>query len=147
MRKRCNEKVENVDFEKLKKCLKDHGIKYTDLSTVCGYYPNYIKDVALPRNFLNTHVRDVLTYAYKIDPSEYIDTQPKEVINTEDTQQKEVANAEDDEMYTFTFSINWKLLKRLTMLSIKEHITIEGLVSKFIIKGIGEKIVEESENE
>ncbi len=101
----------------------------------------------LRKHYLVKHVSDVLTYAYKIDPSEYIDTQPKEVINTEDTQQKKVANAEDDEMYTFTFSLNWKLLKRLTMLSIKEHITIEGLVSKFIIKGIGEKIVEESENE
>lgn len=72
MIKRYNEKIENVDFEKLKECLKNHGIKQRELSIVCGYYPDYIKDVALPRHFLNTHVRDVLTYAYKIDPSEKI---------------------------------------------------------------------------
>lgn len=134
MRKRYNEKVENVDFEKLKKCLKDHGITQKELSIVCGYYPDYIKDVALPRHFLNTHVRDVLTYAYKIDPSEYTDIQ-----------QKEVANTEDDDMYTLTFSFNEKLLKRLALKAIEDNISIQDFVFKCIIKGIGDKILEESE--
>lgn len=134
MRKRYNEKVENVDFEKLKKCLKDHGITQKELSIVCGYYPDYIKDVALPRHFLNTHVRDVLTYAYKIDPSEYMDTQPKEIIN-----------AEDDDMYTFGFSLNGKLLKRMALKSMEENITVQDFVFKCIIEGIGDKILEEDE--
>lgn len=134
MRKRYNEKVENVGFEKLKKCLKDHGITQKELSIVCGYYPDYIKDVALPRHFLNTHVRDVLTYAYKIDHSEYIDTQPKEV-----------ANIEDDDMYTFGFSFNGKLLKRMALKSIEENITVQDFVFKCIIEGIGDKILEEDE--
>lgn len=43
MRKRYNEKVENVDFEKLRKCLKDHGIKKTELAIMCGYDRNYIE--------------------------------------------------------------------------------------------------------
>lgn len=62
MRKRYNEKVENVDFEKLRKCLKDHGIKQRELSIVCGYYPDYIKE-ALRKHILNKHVSNVLTYA------------------------------------------------------------------------------------
>lgn len=101
MRKRYNEKVENVDFEKLRKCLKDHGIKKTELAIMCGYDQNYIEKNVLQRHFLNTHVRDILTYVYKIDPSEYMDIQPKEIIN-----------AEDDDMYTFGFSFNGKLLKK-----------------------------------
>lgn len=134
MRKRYNEKVENVDFEKLRKCLKDRGIKQRELSIVCGYYPDYIKK-ALRKHVLNKHVSNVLTYAYKIDPSEYIDTQPKEVTISE----------EDDDMYTLTFSIHEQLLKRLAMQSMKEHITIDDLVTKIIIKGIDEKILEEKQ--
>lgn len=134
MRKRYNEQVENVDFEKLRKCLKDHGITQRELSIVCGYYPDYIKDVALPRHFLNTHVRDVLTYAYKIDPSEYTDTQPKEVINTE-----------DDDIYTLTFSCDGEFLKKLAIKSLEEHITVEDFMVKCILEGIGDKILEESE--
>lgn len=161
MRKRYNEKVENVDFEKLRECLKKHGITQKELSRVCGYYQNYIKNVTLRSHFLNAHVRDVLTYAYKIDPREYIDTQPKEVINPVDaqpkyqkidlseyfdTQQKEVANTEDDDMYTITFSFNGKLLKRLALKSIEENITVQDFVFKCIIKGIGDKFLEEREN-
>lgn len=145
MRKRYNEKVENVDFEKLKKCLKDHGITQKELSIVCGYYPDYIKDVTLPRHFLNTHVRDVLTYAYKIEPSEYIDTQSKEVINPVDTQPKEVINAVDDDIYTLAFSFNGKLLKKMALKSIEENITVQDFVFNCIIKGIGDKTLEESE--
>lgn len=132
MRKRCNEKIENVDFEKLRKCLKDHGIKQRELSIVCGYYPEYIEKNVLQRHFLNKHVSDVLTYAYKIDPSEYMDTQPKEV-----------TNAEDDRMYTFTISCNGKFLKKLVIKSMEEHTTIEDFVFKCILKEIGDKILEE----
>lgn len=132
MRKRCNEKIENVDFEKLRKCLKDHGIKQRELSIVCGYYPEYIEKNVLQRHFLNKHVSDVLTYAYKIDPSEYMDTQPKEV-----------TNAEDDKMYTFTISCNGKFLKKLAIKSMEEHTTIEDFVFKCILKEIGDKILEE----
>lgn len=132
MKKRCNEKIENVDFEKLRKCLKDHGIKQRELSIVCGYYPEYIEKNVLQRHFLNKHVSDVLTYAYKIDPSEYMDTQPKEV-----------TNAEDDKMYTFTISCNGKFLKKLAIKSMEEHITIEDFVFKCILKEIGDKILEE----
>ena len=132
MKKRCNEKIENVDFEKLRKCLKDHGIKQRELSIVCGYYPEYIEKNVLQRHFLNKHVSDVLTYAYKIDPSEYMDTQPKEV-----------TNAEDDKMYTFTISCNGKFLKKLAIKSMEEHTTIEDFVFKCILKEIGDKILEE----
>lgn len=132
MRKRCNEKIENVDFEKLMKCLKDHGIKQRELSIACGYYPEYIEKNVLQRHFLNTHVRDILTYAYKIDPSEYMDIQPKEIIN-----------AEDDDMYTFCFSFNGKFLKKMAIKSIEEHTTIEDFVFKCIIEGLGDKILEE----
>jgi hypothetical protein len=134
MRKRCNEKIENVDFKKLRKCLKDHGIKQRELSIVCGYYPEYIKKNVLQRHFLNKHVSDVLTYAYKIDPSEYMDTQPKEV-----------TNAEDDKMYTFTISCNEKFLKKLAIKSMEEHTTIENFMFKCILKEIGDKILEENE--
>lgn len=134
MRKRYNEQVENVDFEKLRKCLKDHGITQRELSIVCGYYPDYIKDIALPRHFLNTHVRDVLTYAYKIDPSEYTDTQSKEVTDTE-----------DDDIYTLTFSCDGEFLKKLAIKSLEEHITVEDFMVKCILEGIGDKILEESE--
>lgn len=132
MRKRYNEKVENVDFEKLRKCLKDHGIKKTELAIMCGYDQNYIEKNVLKRHFLNTHVRDILTYAYKIDPSEYMDIQPKEIIN-----------AEDDDMYTFGFSFNGKLLKKMAIKSMEEHTTIEDFVFKCIIEGLGDKILEE----
>ena len=132
MRKRYNEKVENVDFEKLRKCLKDHGIKKTELAIMCGYDRNYIEKNVLQRHFLNTHVRDILTYAYKIDPSEYMDIQPKEIIN-----------AEDDDMYTFGFSFNGKLLKKMAIKSMEEHTTIEDFVFKCIIEGLGDKILEE----
>ena len=132
MRKRYNEKVENVDFEKLRKCLKDHGIKKTELAIMCGYDKNYIEKNVLQRHFLNTHVRDILTYAYKIDPSEYMDIQPKEIIN-----------AEDDDMYTFGFSFNGKLLKKMAIKSMEEHTTIEDFVFKCIIEGLGDKILEE----
>lgn len=132
MKKRCNEKIENVDFEKLRKCLKNHGIKQRELSIVCGYYPEYIEKNVLQRHFLNKHVSDVLTYAYKIDPSEYMDTQPKEV-----------TNAEDDKMYTFTVSCNGKCLKKLAIKSMEEHTTIEDFVFKCIIEEIGDKILEE----
>lgn len=132
MRKRYNEKVENVDFEKLRKCLKDHGIKKTELAIMCGYDKNYIEKNVLQRHFLNTHVRDILTYAYKIDPSEYMDIQPKEIIN-----------AEDDDMYTFGFSFNGKLLKKMAIKSMEEHTTIENFVFKCIIEGLGDKILEE----
>lgn len=145
MRKRYNEQVENVDFEKLRKILKDRGITQRELSIVCGYYPGYIEKNALRRNFLNTHVRDVLTYAYKIDPSEYMDTQPKEIISTVDILPKEIINAEDDDMYTFGFSFNGKLLKRMALKSIEENITVQDFVFKCIIEGIGEKILEEDE--
>lgn len=132
MKKRCNEKIENVDFEKLRKCLKDHGIKQRELSIVCGYYPEYIKKNVLQKHSLNKHVSDVLTYAYKIDPSEYMDTQPKKV-----------TNAEDDKMYTFTISCNGKFLKKLAIKSMEEHTTIEDFVFKCILKEIGDKILEE----
>nr|DAP70403.1 MAG TPA: Regulatory protein-modification, helix-turn-helix, transcriptional regulato, DNA [Caudoviricetes sp.] len=132
MRKRYNKKVENVDFEKLRKCLKDHEIKKTELAIMCGYEKNYIEKNVLQRHFLNTHVRDILTYAYKIDPSEYMDIQPKEIIN-----------AEDDDMYTFGFSFNGKLLKKIAIKSMEEHTTIEDFVFKCIIEGLGDKILEE----
>lgn len=132
MRKRYNEKVENVDFEKLRKCLKDHGIKKTELSIMCGYDKNYIEKNVLQRHFLNTHVRDILTYVHKIDPSEYMDIQPKEIIN-----------AEDDDMYTFGFSFNGKLLKKMAIKSMEEHTTIEDFVFKCIIEGLGDEILEE----
>lgn len=134
MRKRCNEKIENVNFEKLRKCLKDNGIKQRELSIVCGYYPEYIEKNVLQRHFLNKHVSDVLTYAYKIEPSEYMDIQPKEV-----------TNAEDDEMYTFTISCNGKFLKKLAIKSMEEHTTIEDFVFKCILKEIGDKFLEENE--
>ena len=134
MRKRYNEQVENVDFEKLRKCLKEHGITQRELSIVCGYYPGYIEKNALRRNFLNTHVRDVLAYAYKIDPSEYMDTQPKEVTDTE-----------DDDIYTLTFSCDGEFLKKLAIKSLEEHITVEDFMVKCIIEGLGDKILEENE--
>ena len=160
MRKRDNRIVENVDFEKLRECLKKHGIKQKELSIVCGYYPDYIKKNTLRKHYMTQHVRDVLTYAYKVDPSEYIDTQPKEVINPVDaqpkyykfdpseyfdTQQKEVANTEDDDMYTLILSFNGKLLKKMALKSIEENITVQDFVFNCIIKGIGDKILEESE--
>lgn len=133
MRKICNEKIENVDFEKLRKCLKDHVIKQKELSIVCGYYPGYIEKNVLQRHFLNKHVSDVLTYAYKIDPSEYMDIQPKEV-----------TNEEYDKMYTFTISCNGKFLKKMAIKSMEEHTTIEDFVFKCILKEIGDKILEEN---
>lgn len=87
MNKRCNERVKNVNFGKLRQCLKNHGITQKELSIVCGYYPEYIENNTLRKHYLNKHVSNVLTYAYKIDPSEYIDTQPKEVISTKDDEQ------------------------------------------------------------
>ena len=143
MRKRCNEKIENVNFEKLRKCLKDNGIKQRELSIVCGYYPEYIEKNVLQRHFLNKHVSDVLTYAYKIEPSEYMDIQSKEVTNTADIQPKEIINAEDDDMYTFGFSFNGKLLKKMPIKSMEEHTTIEDFVFKCIIEGLDDKILEE----
>ena len=144
MRKRDNRIVENVDFEKLRECLKKHGIKQKELSIVCGYYPDYIKKNTLRKHYMTQHVRDVLTYAYKVDPSEYIHTQPKEVINPVDAQPKEVDNTEDD-MYTLIFSFNGKLLKKMALKSIEENITVQDFVFNCIIKGIGDKILEESE--
>lgn len=146
MRKRCNEKIENVDFEKLRKCLKNHGIRQKELSIVCGYYPEYIEKNVLQRHFLNKHVSNVLAYAYKIDPSEYMDIQPKEVTNTADIQPKEVTNAEDDEMYTFTISCNGKFLKKLAIKSMEEHTTIEDFIFECILKEVGDKILEGNEN-
>lgn len=134
MNKRCNEKVENVDFEKLRECLKNHGIKQTELSIVCGYQRSYVGKQVLKEHFLNKHVSNVLTHAYKIDPSEYMDIQPKEV-----------TNAEDDEMYTFTISCNGKFLKKLAIKSMEEHTTIEDFMFKCILKEIGDKILEENE--
>lgn len=150
MRKRYNEQVENVDFEKLRKCLKDHGITQRELSIVCGYYPGYIEKNALRRNFLNTHVRDVLTYAYKIDPSEYTDAQPKYVCKIDpdeyiDIQSKEVTDTEDDDIYTLTFSCDGEFLKKLAIKSLEEHITVEDFMVKCILEGIGEKFLEENE--
>lgn len=145
MNKRCNEKVENVDFEKLRECLKNHGIKQSELSIVCGYNRSYVGKHVLRDHSLNKHVSNVLTNAYKIDPSEYMDTQPKEIINTVDILPKEIINAEDDDMYTFGFSFNGKLLKRMALKSIEKNITVQDFVFKCIIEGIGDKILEENE--
>jgi hypothetical protein len=145
MNKRCNEKVENVDFEKLRECLKNHGIKQSELSIVCGYNRSYVGKHVLRDHSLNKHVSNVLTNAYKIDPSEYMDIQSKEVTNTADIQPKEVTNAEDDEMYTFTISCNGKFLKKLAIKSMEEHTTIEDFMFKCILKEIGDKILEENE--
>ena len=134
MNKRCNEKVENVDFEKLRECLKNHGIKQSELSIVCGYNRSYVGKHVLRDHSLNKHVSNVLTNASKIDPSEYMDTQSKEV-----------TNAEDDEMYTFTISCNGKFLKKLAIKSMEEHTTIEDFMFKCILKEIGDKILEENE--
>lgn len=134
MNKRCDEKVENVNFEKLRECLKNHGIKQSELSIVCGYNRSYVCKHVLRDHSLNKHVSNVLTNAYKIDPSEYMDTQPKEV-----------TNAEDDEMYTFTISCNGKFLKKLAIKSMEEHTTIEDFVFKCILKKIGDKFLEENE--
>lgn len=139
MNKRCKEKVENVDFEKLRECLKNHGIKQSELSIVCGYDRSYVGKHVLRDHSLNKHVSNVLTNAYKIDPSEYIDTQLKEVTNTAD----EMVNVEDDDMYTFSFSFNGKLLKRMALKSIEKNITVQDFVFKCIIEGIGDKILEE----
>lgn len=136
MRKRDNRIVENVDFEKLRECLKKHGITQKELSIVCGYYPEYIKKNTLRKHYLTQHVKDVLTYAYKVDPSEYIDTQPKKVINTE-----------DDDIYTLTFSCDGEFLKKLAIKSLEEHITVEDFMVKCILEGIGEKYLEENKNE
>lgn len=141
MNKRCNEKVENVDFEKLRECLKNHGIKQSELSIVCGYNRSYVGKHVLRDHSLNKHVSNVLTNAYKIDPSEYMDTQLKEVTNTAD----EMVNVEDDDMYTFGFSFNGKLLKRMALKSIEKNITVQDFVFKCIIEGIGDKILEEDE--
>lgn len=136
MRRRDNRIVENVDFEKLRKCLKKHGITQKELSIVSGYYPEYIEKNTLRKHYLTQHVRDVLTYAYKIDPSEYIDTQPKEAISTVNAQLKEVANTEDDDIYKCAFSCNGDFLKKLALVSIKEHMSIEDFVFVCISKGI-----------
>ena len=141
MNKRCNEKIENVDFEKLRECLKNHGIKQSELSIVCGYNRSYVGKHVLRDHSLNKHVSNVLTNAYKINPSEYMDTQPKEIINTVD----EMFNAEDDDRYTFTFSFNGKLLKRMALKSIEKNITVQDFVFKCIVEGIGDKILEEDE--
>ena len=77
-----------------------------------------------------------MTYAYKVDPSEYIDTQPKKVINTE-----------DDDIYTLTFSCDGEFLKKLAIKSLEEHITVEDFMVKCILEGIGEKYLEENKNE
>ena len=123
-RRRDNRIVKNVDFEKLRECLKKHGITQKELSIMCGYYPGYIEKNTLRQHYLTQHVKDVLTYAYNVDPSEYIDTQPKKVINPVDAQlkyqkidiseyldtlPKEVTNAVDDDMYTFTLLFNGEL--------------------------------------
>ena len=139
MNKRCNEKVENVDFEKLRECLKNHGIKHSELSIVCGYNRSYVGKHVLRDHSLNKHVSNVLTNAYKIDPSEYMDTQLKEVTNTAD----EMVNAEDDDRYTFAFSFDGKFLKRLALKSIEENISVQDFVFKCIIEGLGDKILEE----
>jgi hypothetical protein len=139
MNKRCNERVENVDFEKLRKCLKNHGIKQSELSIVCGYNRSYVSKHVLRDHSLNKHVSNVLTNAYKIDPSEYMDTQLKEVTNTAD----EMVNAEDDDRYTFAFSFDGKFLKRLALKSIEENISVQDFVFKCIIEGLGDKISEE----
>jgi hypothetical protein len=125
MNKRCNERVENVDFEKLRKCLKNHGIKQSELSIVCGYNRSYVSKHVLRDHSLNKHVSNVLTNAYKIDPSEYMNTQLKGVTNTA------------DEM------VDGKLLKRLALKSIEENISVQDFVFKCIIEGLGDKISEE----
>lgn len=143
MNKRCNEKVENVNFEKLRECLKNHGIKQSELSIVCGYNRSYVGKHVLRDHILNKHVSNVLTNAYKIDPSEYMGTQSKEVTNTVDILPKEIINAEDDDRYTFAFSFDGKFLKRLALKSIEENISVQDFVFKCIIEGIGDKILEE----
>lgn len=143
MNKRCDEKVENVNFEKLRECLKNHGIKQSELSIVCGYNRSYVGKHVLRDHSLNKHVSNVLTNAYKINPSEYMDTQPKEVTNTVDILPKEIINAEDDDRYTFAFSFDGKFLKRLALKSIEENISVQDFVFKCIIEGIGDKILEE----
>lgn len=132
MRKRCNEKIENVNFEKLRECLENHGIKQTELSIVCGYNRSYVGKHVLHDRNLNKHVSNVLTNAYKIEPSEYMDIQPKEVTDTE-----------DDDKYIVGFSCNGEFLKKLAIKSIEEHITVENFMFKCIVEGIGDKILEE----
>ena len=126
MRKRCNEKVENVDFEKLRKCLKNHGITQKELSIVCGYYPGYIEDNTLRKHYLNKHVSNVLTYAYKIDPSEYIDTQPKEVISTKDDGQLAL-RINKDLIKKFR---NWAFYNKMSQKDAMEKILSEYLDGK-----------------
>ncbi len=128
MNKRCNERVENVDFEKLRECLKKHGITQKELSIVCGYYPEYIKKNTLRKHYLNKHVSNVLTYAYKVDPSEYIDTQPKEVISSKDNGQLALRI---DKKLIAKFR-NWAFFNELSQKEAMEKILSEYLDGKKI---------------
>lgn len=126
MRRKCNERVENVDFEKLRQCLKNHGIKQRELSIVCGYYPDYIEANTLRKRYLNKHVSNVLTYAYKVDPSEYIVTQPKEVISTKDNEQLAL-RIDKDLIEKFR---NWAFYNRFSQKEAMEKILSEYLDGK-----------------
>lgn len=56
-RRRDNRIVKNVDFEKLRECLKKHGITQKELSIMCGYYPGYIEKNTLRQHYLTQHVK------------------------------------------------------------------------------------------
>ena len=132
MNKRWKERVENVDFEKLRECLKNHGIKQKELSIVCGYYPDYIKKNTLRKHYLNKHVSDVLTYAYKVDPSEYIDT-AETTISDNNTMETTASN---DDSYKCTISCNGEFFKKLAFASINKHISIEDFIFDCILEGL-----------
>nr|DAV02684.1 MAG TPA: protein-turn-helix DNA binding protein [Caudoviricetes sp.] len=136
---RDNSRIENVDFTKLDKILNKKGIRRAELSRRCGYCSTYVKDIVFRQKKLNWTVANMLERVYGISLDEYCyektetvasnnDTQPKEVINPVDvqpkfykfdpseyfdTQPKEVTNPVNDDMYTFTLSVNGKLLKKI----------------------------------
>ena len=138
MQKRYCDRVENVDFEKLRKCLKDHGIKKSELSKACGYYPDYIEKNVLRKHVLNTHVRDVLAYAYKVDPIEYTDIQPKEVAKTE-----------GDDMYkkpvTFAFRIDPDIADIVRRYAFLKRMKVKDVMEEIIVKQLGNMELPERE--
>lgn len=150
---RDNTRIENVDFTKLNEILNKKGIRRAELSRRCGYYSYYVKDHVFKEKKLNLTVVNILERVYGISLDEYCYEKTKKstsnatTISTEDTQPKEVTDTEDDDKYIVGFSCNGEFLKKLAIKSMEENLTIQNFMFKCIIEGIGDKILEERENE
>ena len=130
---RNNSSVNNVDFTKLNKILKEKGIRRRDLSRRCGYYSDYVKDHVFREKKLNWTVANMLERVYGISPNEYCYVQKEKSTSNNDTAK---TTASDDDIYKFIVSINGEFLKRLAMASLNEHMSIEDFIFDCIWKSV-----------